>query len=1099
MSNRLTFSLASLVLILALGLVFAPMSVMAHVVSPADAEHNPASAPHPAHPILDSVTAMGPGADGFVNSSTSFLVEFKFSGAAPTDFGSDDIDTSVGDIEVNAAIADFSGSGMVYTARLTLPSTAAITVDPTNVTGLYVDDTTNVIVTVDSVEPVPGTTEAKMLVVNGRRPAPPANGQWGPGDFDIEFALSDASSGIDADSIMIEDNPDVLSFSNIGETATPGIYAATVSTNNVNIEAGRSVEITISFSDKAGNEGTTPLTITLAAKTMVEVDDGDDDMDDTGGLDEDDNRNNVTVEAEFALTGSLNADDSVVFSAVGRNYLTGERIISDLPNIQRFFARGGTISVVGGADRSLVISEIMWGLNRAVAPESQANWQWIELYNTDNADTEAAGYEPLDLTDYKLVFTPGGALPSPANLSDQVSNVHLAGWNVEEVGQNGRLVTAGPDASPVDLISMYRNIDYGKVQGTAGDRLNGVPNGKVKGGWKASTVNDTYATNQLGSPGERHFVVRPSPGVTTVPYAPVIINEVGNSSDNNYDWFELRNVSTGEVNLKKWQIGMINAGKDSEITLIEFPDNDNHKIPAGGILLVVAKDPFNDSNHPIAAGTRINGAHLETTGVNSRYYVAGSHDNDKFDDHGFAGENNFLLVVRNRNDRKNSPNDGNIRDLTGARFIADPSAGFSTQIWPLKGTEKGNDNNGHGDVFKDTDENFKSGFVYQRIHATRGTGKHVWNHPAFTGAGYKRWVSTGNAYRGTPGFDNGARKDKATDLAAGTEITISEIMYETGRNLPQWIELYNSSTTQSINLNEWKLKFENADDADIRSPFTTGNLPGVIIPPNQTVLIVSTTSGRHSAGDFPSSRIIDLWSQKDRLEITDRRYQLLSTTAFRITLIQKGGGDVDVAGNMGDDGEAAWELPASEDGASRSSLIRRYGETATGAAGYDSKRNGSLKEGWIFASETDLTFIREATYYGSPDDVATPGFRAGGALPVSLSKFRPERLDTGEIVVRWITESEMNNAGFNILRSEKRDGEFTKLNTKLIAGHGTTSERHTYEYADTSAKPNVVYYYQIQDVSLEGQVNTLATTHLRGNVTAAGKLTTTWGELKALQ
>ena len=105
--------------------------------------------------------------------------------------------------------------------------------------------------------------------------------------------------------------------------------------------------------------------------------------------------------------------------------------------------------------------------------------------------------------------------------------------------------------------------------------------------------------------------------------------------------------------------------------------------------------------------------------------------------------------------------------------------------------------------------------------------------------------------------------------------------------------------------------------------------------------------------------------------------------------------------------------------------------------------------------------------------------------------------DTGQIVVRWVTESELNNAGFNILRSETRDGEFTKLNTKLIAGHGTTSERNTYEYADTSAKPNVVYYYQIQDVSLEGQVNTLATTHLRGNVTAAGKLTTTWGELKS--
>ena len=139
-------------------------------------------------------------------------------------------------------------------------------------------------------------------------------------------------------------------------------------------------------------------------------------------------------------------------------------------------------------------------------------------------------------------------------------------------------------------------------------------------------------------------------------------------------------------------------------------------------------------------------------------------------------------------------------------------------------------------------------------------------------------------------------------------------------------------------------------------------------------------------------------------------------------------------------------------------------------------------------------------YYGSPDDVGTPGYHGGGALPVSLSKFRPERLkETGEIVIRWITESELNNAGFNILRSETRNGEFAKINTSLIAGQGTTSERTTYEWKDSTAKPNVVYYYQIQDVSLDGKVQTLRQSRLKGNVSAAGKITTTWGELKALQ
>ena len=80
---------------------------------------------------------------------------------------------------------------------------------------------------------------------------------------------------------------------------------------------------------------------------------------------------------------------------------------------------------------------------------------------------------------------------------------------------------------------------------------------------------------------------------------------------------------------------------------------------------------------------------------------------------------------------------------------------------------------------------------------------------------------------------------------------------------------------------------------------------------------------------------------------------------------------------------------------------------------------------------------------------------------------------------------------------KRRTGEFKVVNVKgIVPGHGTTSEKHVYEWTDTTAKPNVVYYYQIEDVSLDGNRTTLATTHLRGNVTAAGKVTTTWGDLK---
>ena len=344
-------------------------------------------------------------------------------------------------------------------------------------------------------------------------------------------------------------------------------------------------------------------------------------------------------------------------------------------------------------------------------------------------------------------------------------------------------------------------------------------------------------------------------------------------------------------------------------------------------------------------------------------------------------------------------------------------------------------------------------------------------------------------------------------------VTMSEIMYATGRNLPQWIELYNSSLTQGVNLKNWQLKLENMDDVLIRTPTVTVKFADAdkIIPPNQTVLIVST-SGSHSnvtnGDDFPDARVINLWrsglADRGKLEIDEgtkqRAFTFLSQTAFKVTLMNKDGEVVDTVGNMGAD--PAWDLPMAEE--DRSSIIRRYDEGVarvgtmpawSGAGSLGGEVGGAGNAGWILASESPLG-LSEGTYYGNRTDSGTPGYRAGGPVPVSLSKFRPERLDSGAVVVRWITESELNNAGFNILRSETRDGEFTKLNTRLIAGQGTISERTVYEYADTSAKPNVVYYYQIQDVSLDGKVQTLRQNRLKGDISADGKLTTTWGELK---
>ena len=155
----------------------------------------------------------------------------------------------------------------------------------------------------------------------------------------------------------------------------------------------------------------------------------------------------------------------------------------------------------------------------------------------------------------------------------------------------------------------------------------------------------------------------------------------------------------------------------------------------------------------------------------------------------------------------------------------------------------------------------------------------------------------------------------------------------------------------------------------------------------------------------------------------------------------------------------------------------------------------------MLASDTNFgkpMHLSAHSYYGLPIDVGTPGFRAGGVLPVELSHFRPVRDKvTDAVVITWSTQSELNNAGFFIKRRQQRDGEFQIINAAMIAGAGTSGEKQSYTYTDTTAQPNVVYYYQIEDVSLDGNRQTLTRgIRLRGDVGAAGKLTTMWGDLK---
>ena len=326
--------------------------------------------------------------------------------------------------------------------------------------------------------------------------------------------------------------------------------------------------------------------------------------------------------------------------------------------------------------------------------------------------------------------------------------------------------------------------------------------------------------------------------------------------------------------------------------------------------------------------------------------------------------------------------------------------------------------------------------------------------------------------------------------AGEPDIMISEIMYTVGRSqLPQWIELHNRSGRE-VNLLGWEVRIENPseDETVLETSVAAIFLDDISVAAGEAVLLV-TEQGRHSGigediGDLRRDQVIGL---KQLLNIRATRYKLLSNAAFKISLISPSAtAPVDIVGNLG--AKPAWELPTIEEGASRSSIVRNYRKP---------KRNGTRANGWMLASEQAFLYAQHGTYYGHSSDHGTPGYRAGSPLPVQLSSFRPARqASTGAVGITWVTESELDNAGFNILRSTTRDGGFSRIHATLIPGSGTSGEKHTYRFTDTTVAPNIVYYYRIEDVSFAGTHRTLVTVRLKGYISAVDRLTTTWGHLK---
>ncbi|MYK19163.1 lamin tail domain-containing protein [Candidatus Poribacteria bacterium] len=777
-------------------------------------------------------------------------------------------------------------------------------------------------------------------------------------------------------------------------------------------------------------------------------------------------------------------------------------------------------NITTGSMYRLAITEIMWGIDAAATDPTVA--QWIEVYN------EGAALKSTD--DLRLLFTTnkrverdevtlvgdsglpttgaeaeaGAANSVTFTVVDRVSVINRFGVRWDPPGQSGRTSASTDGKHPVkNLVSMYRkrSTNADKTAYTAHD-----PNSKAgehrfgdgtdSSQWVASVGRINMAGPFIGTPGmpqqDDDGIATQSKAPASLPGTSVIINEIYNSDT--LQWIELHNTGSAAQEVKKWTLHAAYEdadGKRHQQRVFSIPD-EGTSIPGGGFLVITNRDP---ADSVLAGGVDLHDTNNDKfpAGAQQLYIVVNGADDE------WMPADDFLLILRDRNDRTNHEG---IVDIAGNQFIEQANV---SDAWPLKGwkvaianadinTER-IDANDWGGANSSIPRN--AGMTYARIEQKTGAQRSEKDHwrkdGAVNGLGYDPNVDMAIA-PGTPGYANNARKANPADIMG--KVVISEIMYDAGDNgnLTQWIELYNSSFTESAHLNgDWELEIRNIDtdvESYVDAKFTFDGTS--VILPNQTILLVSD---RSSASDVVSHRVYNLYQKhRNALGLSARKSVLLSSEGFHLELRYKGSVE-DVAGNVMLDPRTPgrtviWALPETG-GEMRKSIIRGFGSRAFDGTP-DDANDGTMAASWIPAQSV-------GSYYGHRDDVGSPGHREGSPLPVSLSSFRPVRdKATGAVVITWITESELNNAGFNILRSETKDGVFQVINVKgIVPGHGTTSEKRMYTYTDTTAKSNVVYYYQIEDVSLDGNRTTLRTTHLRGNVSAGGKLTTRWSELKS--
>lgn len=112
--------------------------------------------------------------------------------------------------------------------------------------------------------------------------------------------------------------------------------------------------------------------------------------------------------------------------------------------------------------------------------------------------------------------------------------------------------------------------------------------------------------------------------------------------------------------------------------------------------------------------------------------------------------------------------------------------------------------------------------------------------------------------------------------------------------------------------------------------------------------------------------------------------------------------------------------------------------------------------------------VTNSSSYAAGTDGYVVHFDADGTFPVELVSFTARRGPGGEIHLRWSTETETNNLGYEV---QRRSGDNTWESRGFVGSAGSSSQAHEYSFTDDPLPDRgsgTKWYFRLRQIDLDG-------------------------------